>query len=238
MFSCTIVIPCYNEANRLKTDVFASFMEKHREISFLFVNDGSTDATGEILRTLCENRDNAAFWELPQNRGKAEAVRLGILRAAENGDSGDYIGFWDADLSTSLEEIPRFLEFAGSGMLMISGCRLRRLGGEIDRTWIRHVLGRTFATIISNYLDLPVYDTQCGAKLYQKDAIREIAMRPFVTRWFFDVEILKRMIDGFGRDTVLNHCCEVPLTRWREVDGSKLKYMATLKDFIKLLFGK
>ena len=238
MFHCTIIVPCYNESERLPTDTFAAFMDQHPEIAFLFVYDGSTDSTLSVLQMLCVGRHNAGFMQLPSNSGKAEAVRLGILKAAENDTCGSYLGFWDADLSTSLDEIPRFLNFAGAETLMISGCRLRRLGGEIDRTLTRHILGRIFATVISNYLKLPVYDTQCGAKLYKKAAIVNAVSQPFVTKWFFDVEILKRLTAAYELDTVRHQCCEVPLTRWLEVSGSKIRYLATLKDFLKLLFSR
>ena len=238
MSECTIIIPCCNEAERLDTSSFASFMDRYPDIAFLFVNDGSTDRTRDVLIRLCAARPNASFWELAENSGKAEAVRQGILKAAESESCGNFIGFWDADLSTSLEEIPRFLACARPGIWMVSGCRLRRLGGHVERSLIRHILGRSFATIISNYLDLPVYDTQCGAKLYAREEITAVTSRPFVTRWFFDVEILKRMKDRHGRSAMINNCYELPLQQWNEIVGSKLKYAATLKDFIKLIFSR
>ena len=176
MSECTIIIPCYNEAERLDTSSFASFMDRYPDIAFLFVNDGSTDRTRDVLIRLCAARPNASFWELAENSGKAEAVRQGILKAAESESCGNFIGVWDADLSTSLEEIPRFLACARPGIWMVSGCRLRRLGGHVERSLIRHILGRSFATIISNYLDLPVYDTQCGAKLYAREEITRLVI--------------------------------------------------------------
>ena len=238
MNKCILVIPCYNEAERLDRAAFSAFMEQHPEVFFLFVNDGSSDATGAVLAKLCARRANAAFFELERNCGKAEAVRRGMLRALELDADCGFIGFYDADLSTSLDEIPRFLELAGDGMLMISGCRLRRLGGNVKRTFIRHLQGRIFATVISRYLKLPVYDTQCGAKLYARSEVAAIAAQPFVTRWLFDVEILKRLTDRHGNDEIIRRCCEMPLRKWSEIGGSKLRYCAILKDFLKLLGRK
>ena len=235
MPKCTVVIPCYNEANRLDAKQFQHFMDRHPEISFRFVNDGSTDDTGAVLRNLCADRNNADWLDLKQNCGKAEAIRAGMLPLANDDSSGDFIGFWDADLATSLEEIPRFLAAATTETLMISGCRLLRLGGDIRRTLWRHILGRSFATIISCYLDLPVYDTQCGAKLYARKPIAELIAQPFATQWFFDVEILKRMVKRFGRDHVIRNCCEFPLRSWKDVRGSKLHFRAAIKDFFRLL---
>ncbi len=148
--------------------------------------------------------------------------------------NSDYIGFWDADLATPLSELERMLESATEEMLYISGCRLLRLGGRIKRKWYRHYLGRVFATAVSLYLDLPVYDTQCGAKLYKKECVPFITEHRFVTRWFFDVEILKRMTKHYGTDAVLSRSLELPLESWLDVSGSKLRYISCMVDFIKL----
>ncbi len=235
MNKATIIIPCYNEANRLDVNRFRHFLARHADVAFIFVNDGSTDATGELLRDFCAGQSQAKYGELPQNLGKAAAIRAGMLQALADDSSGELIGFWDADLATSLEEIPRFIAAAQAETLMVSGCRLLRLGGDIKRTWLRHILGRGVATIISNYLDLPVYDTQCGAKLYSRQILGEILARPFATKWFFDVEILKRMIARFGRDRVRRDCCELPLKSWQDVRGSKVRFLAATKDFFRLL---
>lgn len=236
MKKCTLVIPCYNEADRLDRQAFARFLNDNPAVSCLFVNDGSRDATGEMLRNLCRGRSNAYLLELEQNQGKAEAVRLGMLAAAANTDT-PLIGFWDADCATPLEELPRFLDAAAPGVLLVSGCRLKRLGGEVERSLLRHLLGRSFATAISCFLKLPVYDTQCGAKLYRTAVVGTVCSRPFVTRWFFDVEIFCRMIAEYGREKVRRSCIELPLNRWAEVGESKLRLLPALGDFMKLVWA-
>lgn len=183
------------------------------------------------------SQERAVFLKLTKNCGKAEAVRQGILHANKLGDF-DFIGFWDADLATGLEELQRMCNTIEDKTIYISGCRLLRLGGAIQRKQLRHLLGRGFATAVSLHLDLPVYDTQCGAKLYKAQCIKAVFEKPFVTRWFFDVEILRRLIKFYGKETVLNDSIEMPLYRWLDVDGSKLRYFHCLKDFIKLLTSK
>src|SRR4051794_39855798 len=101
----TIVVPCYNEARRLDVHAFRTFARDDRAPRFLFVNDGSRDATLEILGDL-RGTDPARFdvLNLTRNAGKAEAVRRGLVRALADGP--DYVGYWDADLATPLEAIP------------------------------------------------------------------------------------------------------------------------------------
>ena len=231
-----VVIPCYNEEKRLDTHAFSSFIQEHPEVKFIFADDGSTDNTAEVLRILCQSGE-AEFFPLTVNSGKAEAVRQGILHANSIG-SFDFIGFWDADLATSLDELTRMTNTIEEKTIYISGCRLLRLGGAIQRKLSRHILGRSFATAVSVHLDLPVYDTQCGAKLYKQECISTVFARPFITRWFFDVEILRRLINFYGRERVLTDSIEMPLYRWLDVEGSKLRYLSCLKDFIKLLTSK
>src|SRR5262249_59105570 len=105
------------------------------------------------------------------------------------------------------------------------GSRVKLLGRTIDRRIGRHYRGRIFATLASLVLDLPVYDTQCGAKLFRTSAILAAALsRPFRSRWSFDVELLQRLVLGFGGVPALavREIVEEPLAVWRDVPGSKL----------------
>src|SRR6478752_2733844 len=99
--TCTIVIPCYNEAARLDHPAFSRFVLANKDVDFLFVDDGSTDSTRQTLESLRESRpDQFRVLGLERNFGKAEAVRHGLLAACER--KPDYVGFWDADLATPL----------------------------------------------------------------------------------------------------------------------------------------
>ena len=231
-----VIVPCYNEGSRLDTSSFRSFISGHPQVKFIFVDDGSSDNTAEVLTDLCSS-GKAVFLKLAINSGKAEAVRQGVLHADSLGGF-DFIGFWDADLATGLDELQRMCCTIEDKTVYISGCRLLRLGGAIQRKLSRHILGRAFATAVSLHLDLPVYDTQCGAKLYKAECIKEVFAKPFVTRWFFDVEILRRLINFYGREKILTDSIEMPVYRWLDVEGSKLRYFACLKDFFKLLTSK
>lgn len=217
-----LVVPCYNEAERLKGERFVAWSQSSPQHHLLFVNDGSRDATAAHLENLAVAHPRIQAHHLPINQGKAEAVRQGFLRAAAEGH--DLIGYWDADLATPFEEIPRYLsEFQGNPEIQaVFGSRMSRLGARIERKPLRHYLGRVAATAISLALGLPTYDTQCGAKIFRRNLIGEIFQERFISRWIFDVEILARLITQRGRPLVKRQICELPLQQWQDEKGSKL----------------
>jgi len=237
---CTVVVPCYNEAERLKVAEFSQFLRYGYPVRFLFVNDGSRDATLSILQTL-ERLHPGLVYVLDQqpNAGKAEAVRNGMLHAVALGDAA-YTGFWDADLATPLSSIPELLAKLTERpeIQMVCGARVRLLGREIHRQAVRHYLGRVFATVASVMLRLPIYDTQCGAKLFRiTPEFTEILARPFLSRWIFDVEILARFIARHKADRWYVHDAiyEYPLPTWTDVAGSKVGSLDFIKAFGELL---
>ncbi|MEC7598619.1 MAG: glycosyltransferase, partial [Planctomycetota bacterium] len=181
----TIVVPCFNEAARLQPDAFREFVKKSPSCEFLFVDDGSQDETRSILECL-EQSDGNRFQvlRLEQNQGKAEAVRQGLIRAIQG--PAAYVGFWDADLATPLDAIPEFLDVFEErpDLQAVVGSRVKLLGRKIDRTAFRHYAGRIFATFASLVLGIPIYDTQCGAKLFRADAaLQEVVSKRFLTTW-------------------------------------------------------
>ena len=240
MANCTIVVPCYNEAARLNVDAFKRFAAQGFPQRFLFVNDGSTDGTRAMLETLRDSdSERFTLHDLPQNGGKAEAVRQGMLRALE-GDP-EFVGFWDADLATPLAAIPQFCDFLQQKpqLQILVGSRVKLLGRVIERRVLRHYLGRVFATAASMTLRLPIYDTQCGAKLFRATAeIRSLFEEPFRTGWVFDVELLARFLRGRRgnrAEPAEGAIYEWPLDEWRDVAGSKVKLWDFAKAFFELL---
>ena len=223
-----IVVPCFNEERRLDVEAFLAFAAGHPGIGFLFVDDGSTDGTRALLEATQRRAGDAVeVLALEANVGKAEAVRRGLRQAARGRPHA--IGFWDADLSTPLEPITAFLEVLAQRpeIQVVMGSRVKLLGREIERRAVRHYLGRVFATCASAVLDLPVYDTQCGAKLLRNTrGVRWAFGRPFLSRWLFDVEVLARLgLLGRRRAAYDTKTCvyEFPLMRWRDVAGSKIR---------------
>lgn len=224
-----IIVPCYNESGRLNKEAFIQYLVKNENVAFLFVNDGSKDDTLTMLKSLSEEHSRFFYIDVQPNGGKAEAVRQGMLYAAEQFDC-EFIGFWDADLATPLWEIDNFIvQMRRGDFEMVTGLRLMRLGAGVKRKNSRHLLGRCFATVAAKMLQLPVYDTQCGAKLYCKRIVPLLFKEPFSTRWLFDVELLARFGREFGKDAANSKVYEYPLLEWVDVSGSRLKF----KDFFK-----
>ena len=231
-----LVIPCYNEELRLDVAAYERFLDTAPGACLCFVNDGSRDGTGAVLAGIAQRHpDRALAVDLPVNGGKAEAVRHGMLRAYA-WKRFAYVGYWDADLATPLEEalVMHRLAVSRQGVLIVTGLRLNRLGASVQVTPARHYLGRVFATCASLMLGLPVYDTQCGAKLVRRDVVPELFGQPFSSRWVFDVEMLARLRNLVGRDRMLTDVLEFPLWTWHGIDGSKMRLSAMLRAPLEL----
>jgi glycosyltransferase involved in cell wall biosynthesis len=226
--SIAVVIPCYNEAQRLDVATIESFVRSEPDVELLFVDDGSTDRTREVLERICtDGAGRVRLFVLERNSGKAEAVRRGILQALESG--ARYVGYWDADLATPLEDVPRFASLLDErpDLEIVFGSRVKLLGRQIERKLVRHYFGRIFATAVSVLLRLPVYDTQCGAKLFRASPdLKALFDAPFLSSWIFDVEIIARLTAARGHEGPRapgRVIYEYPLTKWVDVRGSKLR---------------
>jgi dolichyl-phosphate beta-glucosyltransferase len=188
--SLHLVIPCYNEAKRLPQDEYVAYARAHPNTQFTFVNDGSTDATLELLESLAQRLPGQLHvLSLTRNRGKAEATRFGLQTVAAAEQPAALVGFWDADLATPLDAVSNFAAIlAERGHIeMVFGARVALLGRQINRLPSRHYLGRIFATLASTVLSLRIYDTQCGAKIFRNSAtFRSAIAEPFDSPWIFD----------------------------------------------------
>ena len=197
------VIPCYNEGNRLPVNEFISFMKEFPDNTFCFVNDGSTDDTKELLIQIkSQNEESVHILYDSENVGKAESIRKGILYSY-NKLNYSYIAYLDADLSTSLHECVRLSGYINNGIEFCFGSRIMIMGAEIERKFTRHFAGRIIATFISNILEIKVYDTQCGCKIFTKELSVLLFEEPFISRWLFDVEVFARMIKLYRKDRAL-----------------------------------
>ena len=231
-----LVVPCYNEEHRLPQAELLAFLDTHPHVSLCLVDDGSRDGTLAVLRALQALRpDRVLVVPVSPNGGKAEAVRAGV-RHAYASRPWPFIGYWDADLSTPLAEVDhlRAALLANPACRLAMGSRVKRLGSNIDRRIARHVLGRIFAACASGILGLSVYDSQCGAKLFRRDTVDIFFGQPFLTRWLFDLEMLVRMRNAIGL-AGMDAACEVPLSRWTEVGGSKLRLREMIGVPLELL---
>lgn len=223
-----LVVPCYNEAGRLRIERFRDFLSTNSNKRILFVNDGSRDGTPEALERVCRGyEERASILNSSRNQGKAEAVRSGINHALQD-SAPEFIGYWDADLATPLETVQRFLNVMDDHprVEMVFGSRVKLLGRRVERRELRHYLGRVFATAASLMLRLPIYDTQCGAKIFRaNDRLKRVFAEPFLSRWVFDVEIIARYMTLFqgNPQRIENAIYEYPLEVWIDIQGSKVR---------------
>lgn len=227
-----VVIPCYNEEQRLLSKKFTNYIDKNSGYHLCFVNDGSKDKTLEVLKKLQKGREEfITIYDCKKNGGKAEAVRLGMLYMAKKEDI-DYIGFLDADLSTNLTDFDDLVKtIEHSDFKIVSGSRITRMGANITKESARTVISFTINFIIRKILSMDFKDTQCGAKIFHKDIISIVFRDKFITKWIFDVEIFKRMSQYYGLKKTKTMLCEQPLKKWIHADGSKL----SLKDSFRII---
>jgi dolichyl-phosphate beta-glucosyltransferase len=239
MSSIAIIIPCFNEAERLNKAGFRDFLSLYPTRTLVFVNDGSTDATAAWIEDFNK--------ELPQqvvavhntaNKGKASAIAKGIEHCLQKAPGTyDLIGYLDADLSVSLEEMQRICTIVEEQQLDYGfGSRIKKLNATIDRSAFRHLTGRIIATIIDSRFQLGIYDTQCGAKVFRTALASSITDKLFLTRWLFDIEIFLRI----RMATPAAKGAEIPLLAWSSKKGSKLGVFqagAIGREIIRLFYN-
>jgi len=223
----SLVIPAFNEADRIAKTLQESLhyletMSPDSEV--IVVNDGSTDATSEVVRDVFSEPTRVATRLLEHfpNRGKGAAVRQGLLAASKP------IGlFSDADLSTPIEEAPKLIEPIAAGELDVAfGSR------ALDRTlighrqpWRREQGGRVFNLIVRLATGLPFWDTQCGFKAFRLDVFRPILERAKTDGFGFDVELLY-----LARKANLR--MKEIAVRWNHNEGSKVN---VLRDSVRMV---
>jgi glycosyltransferase involved in cell wall biosynthesis len=219
--SISIIIPAYNEEKRLPATLrtVKAYLEaaSWEFAEIVVVDDGSRDGTVELAR-----RAGARVLPNPGNRGKGYSVRHGMLEA-----KGDWALFSDADLSSPIEELEKLWSAAEREQARVAiGSR------DLDRSLIgvrqplfRELGGRVFNLVIRLVTGLPFHDTQCGFKLFEGAAAREIFRRQRVERFGFDVEVLY-IARRLGYRAV-----EVPV-RWNDVAGTTVKMSGAVAAFL------
>ena len=233
MPSIAIIIPCYNEAARLQPVMFQNFISLHPDVQYFFVDDGSTDNTAQVLQQIKNIAPSSVIIPLRTNVGKGAAVQTGMLQAMQSNFL--LIGYLDADLSTSLESFYEIGQTALHNQLdMALASRIKKIDTVIERSFLRHIIGRIIATIIDKHLQLGVYDTQCGAKVFTPAVLQNVLEKPFYTSWFFDVELICRI----KKQHPQCRAQEIPLAVWRNVKDSKiglLSFPKIIKELLVLL---
>ena len=223
-----LVIPCFNESNRLNINYYNSLIPKLTKIGgkIYFVNDGSTDKTEQLL--LDNFAGNCEILSLQKNYGKAEAIRKGLNYIIDQNEF-KYIGYLDSDCAFSIEDILNIVMISNSDKThnAFFASRVMLAGHNIHRNPWRHFIGRAISTLINFNLQTKIYDPQCGLKVFQRNLINRVGLQTkFKTKWFIDVELILRI-----RPENMS-ILEIPVKSWRDVKGSKLK----LTHFPKIIY--
>jgi glycosyltransferase involved in cell wall biosynthesis len=220
----SIVIPAFNEAARIgKTleSVISCIRTRGWAAEVIVVNDGSKDATAEVVLTFAANAPEVRMIENDANRGKGYSVRAGFLQAL-----GDIVMFTDADLSAPIEEAERLFAAISEGADIAIGSRWLKTSRQTHRQPLyRQIFGRCFNLVIRTVMGLDFADTQCGFKAFTRSAAQTVFQLTTIERWGFDPEIL---FIGLKRGFWI---IEVPVS-WAHDSRSRLSY---IKDGMKML---
>jgi dolichyl-phosphate beta-glucosyltransferase len=227
--SLTIVIPAFNEEQRLPATIGAvqDYLSK-RDFGFvelLIVDDGSTDSTAAVVRLMAREDARIRLLEDPGNRGKGYAVRQGMREAR-----GEWVLFSDADLSTPIEELDKLITAIEKNHVdgAIGSRAINRALVEKPQSSFRELSGRLFNLTMKILTGLKFRDTQCGFKLFSAEVAASVSTRQQIEGFGFDVEVLfiakKR---GF-------RITEVPV-RWINAEGTKVSFWKGLDAFGDLL---
>jgi dolichyl-phosphate beta-glucosyltransferase len=228
-----IVVPCFNEEKRINTEKFLKFLNENDDINFLFVDDGSTDNTVLVLQHMQRYHPRSFYKILPANVGKAKAVRSGMLEAGLMGFT--HVGYLDADLTISLSTAKNLLTtLIEKKVEFIFASRTKRFQTTESKNLPRQTIGYIFSFISKRLLQLPIADTQCGAKFFTAAMIPVLFGNVFLSKWIFDVEVFFRFKSYFYQNpTAYFH--EFPIENWEDNEDSKVKILDYLKVPINLV---
>lgn len=230
MSTVHLVVPCYRESGRIGVFLpeLCHAMDRLGGVRVLVVEDGSGAEEQERMSELIAGwRQSHASLEaplmLPENIGKGGAVYAGWAKAGK----ADLLAFVDADGACPAREVARMIEMARSaeheGRALFAS-RIKMLGRRVERLLKRHLLGRVYATLVSELLSIPVYDSQCGLKLVPRAAYERVVGGLSVRGFAFDVELMVALLDaGIAIE-------EVPID-WHEIPGGKV---SLLRDSVRM----
>lgn len=219
----TVIVPAYNEGGKLATSLreMVYFLGNNRySYEVIVVDDGSTDSTYDIARQAGAEVPRLTCIRHPKNLGKGMAVKTGFLAA-----EGDIVFFTDADHSTPIEEVPKFLSFVHKGYDIVVGSRA--LPDSVitrHQPWLRENMGNIFNYLVRLIAVRRIRDTQCGFKCFHRKRCTPVFALQRLSGFCFDVELLflARMLNL--------QIAEVPVT-WRNSSDTRV---STFKDSARM----
>ncbi|MCM8815022.1 MAG: glycosyltransferase family 2 protein [Candidatus Omnitrophica bacterium] len=230
----SVIIPAFNEEKAIQNTlatVCNFFKEKGLSFEVVVVDDGSSDATALRVREMMKDNSFVKLVSYPKNAGKGEAIRQGVMVS-----KGDLILFSDADLSTPISEMEKFLPFIQQGYDIVIGSR-RIKNSLITRKqpFHRRISGKVFQLLVKYVLRLPYEDTQCGFKMFKGSAAKKLFSTLAHKGFIFDVEIVyKAHLAGLKIKEIGVIWANDPSTTVRFLKDSLKCFI----DLIKIRIGK
>jgi len=230
----SVIIPCYNEEKRIEesVDKIIKYIKSEKlDAELIFVNDGSTDNTQQILNKLNiklteKQRIRNCIISIENNTGKGYALRKGIRKA-----KGDIILLCDADLSTPITELGKLMGYINNYDLVVGSRKNNDSKIMKPQSFLRTFLGKTYSFMSRIILNVPLNDFTCGFKLIKNNVAKKIVKKMSINRWAYDSELLKiAEIHNFKLK-------EVGII-WQNDPCTKVKLstdiIASLRDLIKI----
>ncbi len=229
----SIIIPAYNEEKRLGATLASLqqyFATTGEDVEVIVVDDGSNDRTVEVAQEAAGEVLHLRVLRFLKNQGKGHAVKQGMLAA-----KGEYVLFIDADNSTPIAELAKFWPFAADYEVVIGSRHVRGSNVVITQPWFRIIISRIGNFLIRATIVRGIRDTQCGFKLFQRQACLEIFSRQQTMGFGFDMEIL-----AIAQKILHYKIKEVPVS-WYNSSDSRVRpiYDAwrTLQELVSIKWG-
>jgi dolichyl-phosphate beta-glucosyltransferase len=225
MPALSVVIPAYNEENRLPStlsSVHGYLATAGIDFELIVVNDGSKDTTVQVVEEFAKHHAGVRLISYPINKGKGHAVKIGVLAS-----HGDLVLVDDADGNAPIEEFTRLRDAIDSGAWVAIGSRAKPNSDTVVKALAyRTFIGNSFNRIVQALLLPGIYDSQCGFKLFTHDAAHDVFASSVVNGYAFDVEVLYiAKLRGYKTSEVS--------INWHAVPGSKVNVIV---DSTKMLF--
>ena len=221
----SVVVPCYNEEQRLPRTVeqIERYLDtKNTPYELILVDDGSADGTRQVMDAAAVGHNGVRVEALPQNRGKGRALAVGVAAA-----KGDEILLTDADLSTPIEELDKLQAALSNGAgVAIASRALRDSRVEVSQPLYRVLMGKAFNLIVQVVLLPGIWDTQCGFKLFRADVAHQVFAGLSTDGFGYDPEVLYRARKHGVK------IAEVPVV-WRNSAPTKVSPISSSLDMLR-----
>lgn len=230
-----IAVPCFNEEFRIDLEYWKEIIRRESQISWCFIDDGSSDNTFSKLSELTIF-PNCSVIKLERNHGKGNAIRKGLIEIAANNEQLKFLGYIDSDGAFTIDDVSNLICFSSKNPQFdaVFSSRVSLAGRNVDRKTSRHYIGRIIATFLTwDWKEAP-YDTQSGFKIFLVDsALLESINYDFHTKWFIDVELICRL-SKFKKVKIW----EEPVNSWRDVEGSRIRLKSILSLIRELVYTR